>query len=63
VGPTIPKGSVFACLASHGYHQVDVYQPASRFWAFQGIESAIFLGLAAALLAVTFYWVTRRATT
>jgi hypothetical protein len=47
---------------SHGYQQVDVYQPISRFWAFQGIESAIFIGLAAAPLALTFYWVTRRAT-
>jgi hypothetical protein len=62
VGPLTPKANVFACLASHGYHQVDLYQPAARFWAFQGIESAIFVGLAALLLATTFYWVTRRST-
>ena len=37
-----------------------VYHPASRFWLFQGIETALFLGLAAALLAVTVWWVTRR---
>ena len=35
------------------------YQPASRFWAFQGIETGIFAVLAAALLAVTF-WVLKR---
>jgi hypothetical protein len=62
VGPTAPKSNVLSCVASHGYHQLDVYQPASRFWAFQGIESAIFVGLAVALLALTFYWVTRRST-
>ena len=37
-----------------------VYQPAHRFWAFQGIETAIFLGLAILLLGVTIYWVQRR---
>jgi hypothetical protein len=63
--PGVPKGPqshVIGCLVAHGYQQVDVYQPISRFWAFQGIESAIFIGLAFALLALAFYWVTRRAT-
>lgn len=36
------------------------YQPGSRFWVFQGIEGAIFLGLAAILLAITACWVLRR---
>jgi hypothetical protein len=62
IGPSTPKGNVFACLASHGYQQLDAYQPMSRFWDFQGIESAIFLGIAAVLLGLTFYWVTRRST-
>jgi hypothetical protein len=62
VGPSAPKRDVLACLASHAYHQVDLYQPASRFWAFQRIESGIFVGLAALLLATTYYWVTRRST-
>jgi len=60
VGPSVPKSDVFACLASHGYHQVDLYQPVSRFWAFQGIESAVFVGLAALLLTASCYWVIRR---
>jgi hypothetical protein len=49
-----------SCLASHGFHQVLTYQPASRFWAFQGIETGIFVALAAILVAVTFRLVLRR---
>lgn len=37
-----------------------VYHPADRFWLFQAIETALFLGLAAGLLGFTFWWVTRR---
>jgi hypothetical protein len=53
-----PKG-VPDCLAAHGYRGYLAYQPASRFWAFQGIEAGIFVMLAAILLAVTF-WVLKR---
>ncbi len=42
------------CLSSHGYHLMITYQPAGRFWAFQGIETGIFIVLAAALLAFTY---------
>ena len=48
------------CLHAHGILNSIVYQPANRFWIFQGIESAIFLGIAAALLAVTVWWVLHR---
>jgi hypothetical protein len=48
-----PKG-VPDCLAAHGYRGYLIYQPAGRFWAFQGIETGIYVVLAAALLAVTF---------
>ncbi len=48
------------CLAAHGYHAFINYQPASRYWAFQGIETGIFVFLAAALIAVTAIAVTRR---
>jgi hypothetical protein len=34
-----------------------VYQPASRFWTFQGIEAGIFIALAAALVACTVWQV------
>jgi hypothetical protein len=36
------------------------WQPPDRFWLFQGIESAIFFGLAAVLLALAFWWVQTR---
>src|SRR5438132_90859 len=48
------------CIRAHGFLNTDVYQPASRFWLFQGIEAALFGGLAVALLALTFWWVRRR---
>jgi ABC-type transport system involved in multi-copper enzyme maturation permease subunit len=41
-------------------HQVVTYQPASRFWAFQGLETAIFAALALALAGLCFWWVRRR---
>jgi len=48
------------CFIDHNIYMTTVYQPASRFWIFQGIESAIFLGMAAILLGISFYWVMRR---
>jgi hypothetical protein len=51
--------SVLPCLTAHGYRAYLAYQPASRFWAFQGIETGIYVVLAAALLGVTF-WVLKR---
>ena len=41
-------------------HQLVTYQPASRFWAFQGLETAIFAALAVALAGLSFWWVRRR---
>ncbi len=49
-----------SCLASHGYRGFITYQPASRYWAFQGIETGIFAVLAAALIAVTAIALLRR---
>jgi ABC-type transport system involved in multi-copper enzyme maturation permease subunit len=49
-----------ACARASGYRGFTTYQPASRFWAFQGIETGIFLALAALLVAVTFVVVSRR---
>ena len=48
------------CLASHGFHQVLTYQPASRFWAFQGLEAGLFVVLAAGLVAFTVWRVATR---
>jgi hypothetical protein len=49
-----------SCLSDHGLRLVNLYQPADRFWLFQGIESAIFLTLALALLGLAIWWVTSR---
>jgi hypothetical protein len=42
------------CLASHGFHTMVTYQPASRFWDLQGIEAGIFIALAAALIILAY---------
>jgi len=49
-----------SCLAAHGYRALIRYQPAGRYWTFQGIETGIYVLLAAALLAVTAIVVIRR---
>jgi ABC-type transport system involved in multi-copper enzyme maturation permease subunit len=47
------------CLSRLGLQVSETFHPDSRFWAFQGIESAIFLGLAAALIAFVIWRVKR----
>ena len=54
------RPSLPSCMTAHGFHVLITYQPAGRFWAFQGIEASIFLVLAAALIAVTFRLVLAR---
>jgi ABC-type transport system involved in multi-copper enzyme maturation permease subunit len=54
------QASLDHCVRAHGFLNTDVLQPASRFWLFQGIEAALFGGLAIALLALAFWWVRRR---
>jgi uncharacterized membrane protein len=49
-----------AYVRSHGIRGFDTFQPANRFWLFQGIETAIFVGLAIILFGVTIWWVNRR---
>ena len=49
-----------ACVQAHGLFSSAVYQPAGRFWLFQGIESAIFAGLALVLLAAAVWWLRNR---
>jgi hypothetical protein len=50
-----------ACVqALSHFHAYLTYQPGDRFWAFQGIETAIFVVLAAALIAVTAVTLLRR---
>jgi hypothetical protein len=54
-----------ACLAeARAYlpqlREVLTYQPASRYWPFQAMETAIFLTVALALAGYCFWWVRRR---
>jgi hypothetical protein len=55
------SGNPLQCLAQHGFTFWTSYQPASRFWAFQWIESGWLLALAILLIAVTVWLVRRRA--
>lgn len=48
------------CLAAHGFRQETIYQPDSRFWPFQGFESAIFVALALVAIGLTYWWLSRR---
>jgi hypothetical protein len=49
-----------SCMSAHGFRSFITYQPADRYWAFQGIETGIFALLAVALIAVTAIVVLRR---
>ena len=51
---------VLSCIGTQGYREYTTYQPASRYWPFQFIETGIVLALAAALVAVTFVVLRRR---
>jgi hypothetical protein len=54
-------GMTSSCRAAlTGYHSFVTYQPADRFWAFQGIETGVFVALAAILLTVTAVVLIRR---
>jgi hypothetical protein len=49
------------CLAQHGaVYSHAVYQPANRFWLFQGIETTLFGGFALVLIAFAAWWTHER---
>ena len=54
--------SFIECLASQGIRESVAYQPASRYWAFQGTETAIYLAVALALSGYCFRRLSRRLT-
>jgi hypothetical protein len=67
LGPPPPtaKGApsnLGACMASRGIREAITYQPLSRYWPFQWIETGIFLALALALAGCCFWRVGRRRT-
>ena len=47
------------CLAAKGFQFATIYQPDSRFWPTQGIETGFFVAAAIALLAAA-WWAGRR---
>jgi hypothetical protein len=55
-----PGTAALACMQSAGFRQTVTYQPGWRYWPFQGIETGIYLVLAAALVAVAWYVLRRR---
>jgi hypothetical protein len=57
-GAPVMTASCRAALT--GYRSFVTYQPADRFWTFQGIETCIFLALAAIALTVTAIVLIRR---
>ena len=65
--PTLPKlchgahgAARYRCLSSAGFRQLITYEPGNRYWSFQGIEAALFILLAIALVAVAASQVTLR---
>jgi hypothetical protein len=58
--PAACRGQGPSCLSARGFHTVISYQPAGRFWAFQGIEAGLFVVLAAILIAVAWRLVLTR---
>jgi len=68
MGPGVvgPKADVAAkladaCYTRVGLHTIEAYQPASRYWTFQWIEFAIFVGLAIALVGFVVWRINRTA--
>ena len=64
-GPGISPGPVLhvkgACLSQHGANYMHaVYEPASRFWLLQGIETALFGGIALVLILFAAWWTHQR---
>ena len=59
-GPKAPDPG--QCMESLGYREAITYEPASRYWPLQGIETGIFLALALALAGFCFWRLGRRRT-
>jgi len=60
VGKSGSPVALLSCMQAHGWRGYATYQPAARYWPFQGIETGIYVLLAAALIGVTFAIVRKR---
>jgi hypothetical protein len=56
----VPTGSSILANGVQGSHGLITYQPATRFWVFQGIETGIYLILAVDLIASAYRIVLNR---
>lgn len=61
-GQEATQASIAHYLQAHGYTYVFTYQPADRFWIFQGIETGVCLVLASLVIIAARRWVLRRLT-
>jgi hypothetical protein len=61
-GPEMPNGSCADWVGTLGLRHEVVYHPDSQFWTLQLVESGIFVALAAALAAISFWWLRHRLT-
>ena len=57
-----PAGDLKGCLVSHapGFMHA-VFEPASRFWTMQLVETGLFAGAALVLIGFAAWWTDRRA--
>lgn len=53
-------GPFKSCVRSLGLQVTERYHPASQYWTFQAIESALFLAAAAGCIAFAVWWIRRR---
>jgi hypothetical protein len=58
--PEAQRERCFAEINRVGYRQQVTYQPSSRYWSFQAIETALFTGVALLLLGFCFWWLRHR---
>jgi hypothetical protein len=58
--PALDRAGADQCMAGLGYKVVRTFHPGSRYWPFQLTEAAIFVGLAAVLIAVGVVVMLRR---
>jgi len=57
---TQSSSGVMDYLHQQGINLLAVYQPLDRFWTFQLVEAAIFLGLALVLFVLSAWWLQKR---